>query len=86
VRELLAALNTGHDGGAGTLHANSLADVPARLEALGALAGLSPDALARQAVSAFEAVLHVERTGAGRRLAALGRLELDRRGRLAVAA
>ena len=86
VRELLAALNTGHDGGAGTLHANSLADVPARLEALGALAGLSPHALARQAVSAFEAVLHVERTDAGRRLVALGRLELDRRGRLAVAA
>ncbi len=86
VRELLAALNTGHDGGAGTLHANSLADVPARLEALGALAGLSADALARQAVSAFDAVLHVERTASGRRLAALGRLELDRRGRLAVAA
>ena len=42
LRELLAALNTGHDGGAGTLHANSLADVPARLEALGATAGLSP--------------------------------------------
>jgi pilus assembly protein CpaF len=86
VRELLAALNTGHDGGAGTLHANSLADVPARLEALGALAGLSTAALARQAVSAFEAVLHVERTNAGRRLAALGRLVLDRRGRLTVAA
>ena len=85
VRELLAALNTGHDGGAGTLHANSLADVPARLEALGALAGLSASALARQAVSAFEAVLHVERSGAGRRLAAVGSLHLDRRGRLAVA-
>src|SRR6187431_2079943 len=40
VRDLLTALNTGHDGGAGTLHANSLDDVPARLEALGALAGL----------------------------------------------
>ena len=38
VRELLSALNTGHDGGAGTLHANGLHDVPARLEALGALA------------------------------------------------
>lgn len=85
VRELLAALNTGHDGGAGTLHANSLADVPARLEALGALAGMSSAALARQAVSAFEAVLHVERSATGRRLAGLGRLELDRRGRLAVA-
>jgi pilus assembly protein CpaF len=85
VRELLAALNTGHDGGAGTLHANSLADVPARLEALGALAGLSTSALARQAVSAFEAVLHVERSAMGRRLAAVGALHLDRRGRLAVA-
>lgn len=85
LRELLAALNTGHDGGAGTLHANSLADVPARLEALGALAGMSPDAVARQAVSALDAVLHVERTVQGRRLAAVGSLGLDRRGRLAVA-
>jgi pilus assembly protein CpaF len=58
--------------------------VPARLEALGALAGLPPDALARQAVSAFDAVLHVERTPSGRRLAALGSLRLDRNGRLAV--
>jgi pilus assembly protein CpaF len=84
LRELLAALNTGHDGGAGTLHANSLADVPARLEALGALAGLSPEAVARQAVSALDAVLHVERSGGTRRLQAIGALEVDARGRLAV--
>ena len=82
LRELLTALNTGHDGGAGTMHANSLADVPARLEALGALAGMTPDAVARQAVSAFDAVLHVARSDAGRRLEALGRLALDRRGAL----
>lgn len=85
VRELLSALNTGHDGGAGTLHANSLADVPARLEALAALAGLSVEAMARQAVSAFDAVLHVERTPNGRRLVALGRLALDPQSRLVVA-
>ncbi|GAB2982408.1 TadA family conjugal transfer-associated ATPase [Frigoribacterium salinisoli] len=77
VRDLLAALNTGHDGGAGTLHANGLAEVPARLEAVGAVAGLAPAALARQAVSAVDAVLHVERTPAGRRLARVGRLRLD---------
>ncbi|WP_082475078.1 TadA family conjugal transfer-associated ATPase [Frigoribacterium sp. Leaf263] len=82
VRDLLSALNTGHDGGAGTLHANGLADVPARLEALGAVAGLSPDALARQAVSAFDAVFHLERTPEGRRLAQVGRLVLDGRGAL----
>lgn len=86
LRELLAALNTGHDGGAGTLHANSIADVPARLEALGALAGMTPDAVARQAVSAIGAVLHVERGTTGRRLAAVGRLMLAADGRLQVAA
>ncbi len=85
IRELLAALNTGHDGGAGTLHANSLADVPARLEALGALAGLDPVAMARQAVSAIQWVLHVERVGAARRLAQIGRFELDANGHLRVA-
>lgn len=67
VRELLSALNTGHDGGAGTLHASGLHDVPARLEALGALAGLDAIALARQAVSAFGIVLHLDRAPDGRR-------------------
>ena len=85
LRELLAALNTGHDGGAGTLHANSLADVPARLEALGATAGLTPDAVARQTVSAFDLVLHLDRVDGRRRLAQMGRFEL-RGDRLAVEA
>src|SRR5699024_4995150 len=65
IRDLLTALNTGHDGGAGTLHANGLADVPARLEALGALAGWDDRAVARQASSAFDVVLHLARDGAG---------------------
>jgi pilus assembly protein CpaF len=82
VRELLAALNTGHDGGAGTLHANSLQDVPARIEALGALAGLTPTAIARQTVSAIGAVLHLERDRGSRRLAQMGRFELDGKDRL----
>lgn len=87
LRELLTALNTGHDGGAGTLHANSLGDVPTRLEALGALAGWSDAALARQAVSAVDAVVHVERGGDGvRRIVELGRLRLTGRGRLAAVA
>ena len=78
IRELLTALNTGHDGGAGTLHASGLADVPARLEALGALAGMDPPALARQAVSAFAYVLHLVRApGGARRLAQVGVLRRD---------
>lgn len=82
IRDLLAALNTGHDGGAGTLHANSLADVPSRLEALGALAGLDPQAIARQAVSAIGLIVHVEREGGQRRVAALGEFGLASDGRL----
>ncbi|KZX21421.1 TadA family conjugal transfer-associated ATPase [Rathayibacter tanaceti] len=84
LRELLSALNTGHDGGAGTLHANSLEDVPARLEALGALAGLGPEAIARQTVSAIDLVLHLERRGGRRRLGAFGGFVLDQAGRLRV--
>jgi pilus assembly protein CpaF len=86
LRELLSALNTGHHGGAGTLHANSLEDVPARLEALGALGGMSALAVARQTVSAIGAVLHLTRDVSGRRLAQMGRFELGRRDRLAIAA
>ena len=77
VRELLTALNTGHDGGAGTLHASGLRDVPARLEALGALAGMDAVALGRQAVSAFTIVLHLDRAPGGvRRISQAGRLVL----------
>lgn len=83
VRELLAALNTGHDGGAGTVHANTLDDVPARLEALGALAELSPGALARQTVSAIDLVVHLERAGDVRRVASIGRFRVEN-GHLAV--
>ncbi|WP_337005736.1 TadA family conjugal transfer-associated ATPase [Microbacterium sp. LB12] len=78
VRELLTALNTGHDGGAGTLHASGLRDVPARLEALGALAGMDAVALARQAVSAFTMVLHLDRAPGGvRRISQAGRLVIE---------
>jgi pilus assembly protein CpaF len=64
--ELLGALNTGHEGGAGTLHANAPRDVPARLEALGLLGGLGRAALHAQLRSALRVVLHLRRTPSGR--------------------
>lgn len=74
---MLAALNTGHDGGAATMHASRLDGVPTRLEALGGLAGLSPAGLARQAVTALHLVVHLERgTDGRRRIVGLGRLRL----------
>ncbi|MGO4805994.1 TadA family conjugal transfer-associated ATPase [Arthrobacter sp. 2MCAF15] len=72
VRELLSAMNTGHTGGGGTLHANEAAAVPARLAALGALAGMGQDAVRLQVASAIDAVVHVERTEAGRQVASIG--------------
>jgi pilus assembly protein CpaF len=66
IADLLGALNTGHDGGAGTIHANAAADVPARLEALGMLGGLPRAALHAQVLAALQVVLHVRRTDRGR--------------------
>lgn len=67
VADLLAALNTGHEGGCGTVHANSAADVPARLEALGAVAGMTRPALHSQLMAALDVVIHLHRGTDGRR-------------------
>jgi pilus assembly protein CpaF len=67
VVDLLAALNTGHEGGCGTLHANSAVDVPARVEALALAAGLGREAAHSQLASAVDVVLHLVRGSDGRR-------------------
>jgi pilus assembly protein CpaF len=67
VVDLLSALNTGHEGGCGTVHANSAADIPARLEALGAMAGLTREAIHSQISSALHAVIHLTRSANGTR-------------------
>ncbi len=83
VADLLAAMNTGHDGGAGTVHANGAAEVPARIEALGVLAGIGPQALHSQLAAAVHAVVHLRRDRSGvRRLVEVGVLE--RQGSVAV--
>lgn len=77
VRELMSALNTGHEGGCGTLHANSPVDVISRFEALGALGGMAPSAVRSQLASSVRVVVHVQRTPAGRRLAQVGVIGVD---------
>lgn len=81
VSDLLGALNTGHAGGCGTVHANAAADVPARLEALGALGGLDRAATASQVASAIEVVVHLSRADGQRRVVEIGVVETDRSGR-----
>jgi pilus assembly protein CpaF len=67
VVDLLAAFNTGHDGGFGTVHANAAADLPARLEALARPAGLDRAAVHAQVAAGVDAVVHLERDRSGRR-------------------
>lgn len=68
VLDLLAALNTGHEGGCGTLHANAAADVPARVEALGVAAGLTRPAVHSQLAAAVDVVVHLVRHPSGARM------------------
>lgn len=72
VVDLLQAMNTGHEGGCGTIHANSAADVPSRVEGLALAAGLSRAAAHSQLASALDLVLHVGRTAGHRHLREIG--------------
>ncbi|HVH22902.1 MAG TPA: ATPase, partial [Pseudonocardia sp.] len=62
---------------AGTVHANTAGDVPARLEALAALGGVGRAALHAQLAGAVQVVLHVRRTGRQRDLAEIAVLGRD---------
>lgn len=84
VIDLLTAFNTGHDGGCGTVHANSSADVIPRLEALAVLGGLPREALHRLVAPAIDAVVHLERDPSGRRAVAEVADLVERSGALAV--
>jgi pilus assembly protein CpaF len=76
VVDLLAALNTGHEGGCGTVHANSADDVPARFEALALAAGLPRAAVHSQLAAGLEVVVHLSRDRGGhRRLQQIGLLQ-----------
>ncbi len=81
VVDLLAALNTGHEGGCGTLHANSAGDVPARFEALGVAAGLPREAVHSQLAAALRVIVHLRRDRDGvRRLAEIAVLDRSPQG------
>jgi pilus assembly protein CpaF len=84
LREFLAAMNTGHDGAGGTIHASSAAAVPARLAAMGALAGMSREAVTLQAAGALDLVIHCERRAADRRISEIALLRAGRKGPLRV--
>lgn len=81
VKDLLSAMNTGHEGCAGTVHANSAEVLPERIEALGLAAGMPRLAVHAQMAAGLQAVLHVERGPGGvRRVAGVWALERSEAG------
>ena len=72
--DMLQAMNTGHEGGLCTVHANSTRDALARLETMVLMAGadLPSQAIREQITSALDLVVHVRRYEDGiRRIAAV---------------
>ncbi len=68
VVDLLTALNTGHEGGCATIHANTCADVPARIEALGSMVGVGREAMHSQMAAALQVVVGMRRLSNGQRI------------------
>jgi pilus assembly protein CpaF len=67
--DMLQAMNTGHDGGMTTIHANSPRDALSRLETMVAMANLriSDKAMRQQISSAIHLIVQVSRLGDGSR-------------------
>lgn len=72
--DMLSAMNTGHDGGLTTVHANSPVGALGRIETLALMAGVEVPyvAVRRMTGSALDLVVHQTRTaGGGRRISAV---------------
>ena len=77
---MLHAANTGHRGLLTTLHAGSASEVPTRLEAMAMSAPGTIPTVVRQLICAIQAVVHLERGPAGRRVGAVAELRTGRDG------
>jgi pilus assembly protein CpaF len=67
--DLLQAMNTGHDGSMGTVHANNPREALSRMENMIAMAGLNigPKAVREQIASAVNVIIQVQRLRDGSR-------------------
>lgn len=80
IADLLRAFNSGHRGGMVTIHADSVQRLPARLSALGLLAGIQPQATALMAQGAFDCLVHMDRLRGRRYISQIGHFEVDKEG------
>jgi pilus assembly protein CpaF len=85
VIDWLSALNTGHRGCAGTIHANSIYEVVIRFESLGLISGLSKEAIHSQLKTALNYVIHIEKDSQGKRkVVGIGEFKVNEKGYLFV--
>src|SRR5262249_8909459 len=77
VFDLLQALNTGHRGALGTVHANSARDALRRIELLCLLhsAQLNVTTVRQLIASSLDLIVHVEKRGSLRQISEISRLE-----------
>jgi pilus assembly protein CpaF len=85
VIDWLSALNTGHRGSAGTIHANSIHEVVIRFESLGLISGLSKEAIHSQLKTALNYVIHIEKVSQEKKkVVGIGEFKVDEKGYLYV--
>ena len=85
VIDWLSALNTGHRGSAGTIHANSIHEAVIRFESLGLISGLSKEAIHSQLKTALNYIIHIEKVSQGKRkVVGIGEFKVDEKGYLYV--
>jgi pilus assembly protein CpaF len=75
IRELFQSMNTGHSGSMCTIHANSIWDIPARLEALGSSSDIGIHSITKQAISAIDYVFQMKRIKKNRILCQIGEID-----------
>lgn len=68
VLDLFLALNTGHAGSGGTIHANSPQDIPNRIAALAMTAGIAREGALALFSSAIEVIVHLDAARGGNRI------------------
>lgn len=74
VIDMMAAMNTGHEGSMATMHSNSPDEIIARIEAMAASIQLGSESLRRQIGASLDVIVGVARSKMGRRVTGIHRM------------
>jgi pilus assembly protein CpaF len=74
VLDLLLALNTGHEGSGGTIHANSPRDVPNRVAALAMTIGIPREGALALFASSINLIIHLDGKRDGNRISSISQV------------